>query len=70
MLFGSMAGLTTAYLMHLCKGPLLGGYSAFHWRPGLIVLANLAGFALVLAASYGPARKAARLDALESIQEE
>ncbi len=70
MLFGTAAGLTTAYLMHLCQGPLLGGYSAFHWRPGLIVLANLAGFLLVLAASYGPARKAAHGNTLESIQEE
>jgi putative ABC transport system permease protein len=69
-LFGTAAGLTTAFLMHLCKGPLLGAYSAFHWRPGLIVLANLASFVLVLAASYRPARKAAHSNTLESIQEE
>jgi putative ABC transport system permease protein len=70
ILLGTTAGLATAYLMHLCKGPILGGYTAFYWRPGLVVLADSAALALVVAASYSPARQAARLDALESVQEE
>lgn len=70
VLLGATAGHTTAFLMHLCKGPLLGDSSAFQWRPGMTVLVSMVSIALVLLASYGPARKAARLDALQSIQEE
>ena len=70
ILLGTLAGQVTAYLMHLCKGPVLGGYTAFHWRPDLIVLADFVALTLVVAASYSPARRAARLDALESVQEE
>ena len=70
ILLGTIAGLVTAYLMHLCKGPLLGGVTAFFWRPGLIVLADITALVLVIAASWPPARRAARLDALQSVQEE
>ncbi len=70
VVLGLLAGLTSAYLMHWCSGPLLGRDVEFILRPGLI--AGCLGVSLLLGclAAGIPAHRAAQLPVLSAVQEE
>jgi putative ABC transport system permease protein len=66
-LMGSIAGVTTAWIIHLCSGPLLGQAAPFEFHAWLL-LANLGGCLLItLVAAWSPGSRAARMNLLEAI---
>ena len=66
-LLGTLAGLTTAWIIHLCNEPLLGHALPFAFH-GWLLAAN-AGACLVITilAAWLPGERAARLDLLAAI---
>lgn len=66
-LCGGLAGVTTAWVIHLCSIPLLG-YAPKFTLEWWLVAVNVAGCVLVaLAAAWFPARRASQLNLLEAI---
>lgn len=66
-LMGSIAGLTTAWIIHLCSGPLLGQSAPFEFHAWLLFV-NLAGCLLTtVVAAWSPGWRAARMNLLEAI---
>jgi putative ABC transport system permease protein len=69
-LLGLVAGVTTAWVIHLCVEPLLGRSVPFSIS-GFLVLANCLGCALIsLLAAWLPSRFIRRLDLLAAIADE
>jgi putative ABC transport system permease protein len=67
---GMVAGLYTAKAISLSMMPLLGYPVPFVLHPWLLLGSFIIGMMLVLAAAYGPARRAAKLDLLIALQYE
>ncbi len=67
---GSIAGLLTAYTIHLSLPPLMGRHLQFAASPSLIVGCSVAALLLVVAAAWWPARRAARLNLLVALRYE
>jgi putative ABC transport system permease protein len=66
-LTGTVAGIVTAFVIHLCNEPVLGRAIPFSLH-GWLVAANVAGCLLVtLVAAWSPGQRAARLDLLAAI---
>jgi putative ABC transport system permease protein len=66
-LMGSIAGITTAWIIHLCSGPLLGQSAPFEFHIWLL-LVNLGGCLLItLVAAWSPGSRAARMNLLEAL---
>ena len=67
---GALAGITTAWVIHLCTIPLLGRSMPFifHWW---LLAANVGGCVLVaLVAAWSPSERTARINLLEAIARE
>ena len=67
---GTLAGVTTAGVIHLCTLPLLGRSMpfTFHWW---LLVANLAGCGVVaFVAAWSPSERTARINLLEAIAQE
>jgi ABC-type antimicrobial peptide transport system permease subunit len=69
-LIGAVGGLVTAAFIQLASQPLLGHPVAFRIRPGVVAANVAAAVAVTALASWLPARRAVRLDLLESIAAE
>ena len=67
---GAIAGLLTAYMIHLSLPPLLGRHFPFAASPWLIVGGSVVAMMLVLAAAWWPAQRAARLNLLTALHYE
>ncbi len=69
-LMGTLAGFTTAWVIHLCNEPLLGQVVPFAFH-GWLLLVN-AGTCLLITilAAWSPGERAARLDLLAAIAQE
>lgn len=66
-LMGTLAGLTTAWVIHLCNEPLLGQSLPFAFHSWLLA-ANAGGCLLItILAAWSPGQRAARLDLLSAI---
>jgi putative ABC transport system permease protein len=64
---GACAGVTTAWIIHLCMKPLLG-YSTPFSLDGRLAAVNVIGCLIVaLLAAWAPGRRAARLNLLQAI---
>ena len=70
VVLGTVAGLTTAVIMHKCMELLLARPMAFTWHIGFTILCNLTAIAIVIAAAGFPTRSATRTDMLGAIQYE
>jgi putative ABC transport system permease protein len=66
-IIGLIAGLTTALFIQLASQPLLGHPLRMHLRPGVIAANLLAAVVVTAVAAWLPARRAVRLDLLESL---
>ena len=66
-LMGIAAGVTTAWVIHLCNEPLLGYSVPFSLRPWLVVANAGSCLAITMAAAWLPAARAARLNLLTAI---
>ncbi len=66
-LMGIAAGVTTAWVIHLCNEPLLGYSVPFSLRPWLVVANAGSCLAITLAAAWLPAARAVRLNLLTAI---
>jgi putative ABC transport system permease protein len=69
-LIGAVGGLVTAAFIQLASQPLLGHPVAFRIRPGVVAANVVAAVVVTALASWLPARRAVRLDLLESIAAE
>ena len=69
-IIGLVAGLTTALFIQLASQPLLGHPLKFHVRLDIIAVNLLAAVVVTALAAWLPARRAVRLDLLESISAE
>ena len=66
-LTGTLAGIVTAFVIHLCNEPVMGRSIPFSLHASLVA-ANVAGCLLVtLLAAWSPGERAARLDLLAAI---
>jgi putative ABC transport system permease protein len=70
LLPGVLAGGGVAYLIHLATLPAIGHPVAFVFRPGLLAGAFVAALAIVVAAAWFPAERAAKLELLEALKYE
>jgi putative ABC transport system permease protein len=70
IVLGIMVGISTAYFISLSMMPLLGFPAPFTLHPMLLGGSVVIGMALVLAAAFVPAERAARLDLLIALQYE
>jgi ABC-type lipoprotein release transport system permease subunit len=69
-LLGALAGVTTAWIIHLGNEPLLGHSLPFHLHPWLLA-ANMATCLVVaILAAWLPGERAARLDLLAALASE
>jgi putative ABC transport system permease protein len=69
-LMGALAGITTAWIIHLCNEPLTGRSLPFAFH-GWLLAANAGGCMLVtLIAAWAPGARAAHLDVLKAISYE
>jgi putative ABC transport system permease protein len=66
-LMGTLAGLTTAWIIHLCNEPLLGHAIPFALHVWLVAGNAIACLAITLVAAWLPGERAARLDFLAAI---
>jgi putative ABC transport system permease protein len=66
-LLGTLAGLTTAWIIHLCNEPLLGHAIPFTLHTWLLVANAVACLGITLFAAWLPGERAARLDFLSAI---
>jgi putative ABC transport system permease protein len=69
-LIGLAGGITTALFIQLASQPLLGHPIKASFRPDVVAMNLLAAVAITAIAAWLPARRAARLDLLESIAAE
>lgn len=69
-IIGLVAGLTTAVFIQFASQPLLGHPLRFQLRPDIIAANLLAAVVVTVLAAWLPARRAVRLDLLESISAE
>jgi putative ABC transport system permease protein len=69
-IIGLVGGLTTALFIQLASQPLLGHPIRVTLRPGVIAANLAAAIAVTAVAAWLPARRAVRLDLLESISAE
>ena len=67
---GMLGGLSTAWVIQLASQPLLGHPVATSLRPSVIAVNLLATLAVTALAAWLPARRAVRMDLLESIAAE
>ena len=67
---GTVAGLGVAYLINLATMPAIGHPVEFRFRPLLLVGSFLGAFAMVLAAAWLPAQRAARLQLTAALKYE
>jgi putative ABC transport system permease protein len=67
---GTLSGLLVSYLINLATTPAVGHPVAFGFHPLLIGLTFVGAFAMVLAAAWLPAQRAARLNLLAALQYE
>jgi ABC-type antimicrobial peptide transport system permease subunit len=70
VIFGTFAGMTTAYVIHLCMSGLLMRVVAFHWRPAMILGCNLVAFLLLIPAALLPAWRATSNNISGALQNE
>jgi len=70
VVLGTVAGLTTAVIMHKCMELLLARPMAFTWHLGFTLLCDLTAIIIVIAAAGFPTRSATRTDMLGAIQYE
>jgi putative ABC transport system permease protein len=66
-LLGTLAGLTTAWIIHLCNEPLLGHALPFAFHGWLLAANAGACLVITLLAAWLPGERAARLDLLAAI---
>jgi putative ABC transport system permease protein len=66
-LMGTLAGLTTAWIIHLCNEPLLGHALPFTLHTWLVAGNAVACLVITLVAAWLPGERAARLDYLSAI---
>jgi putative ABC transport system permease protein len=69
-LIGLLGGLVTALFIQLASQPLLGHPIRASFRPGVVAANLLAAVVVTALAAWIPARRAARLDLLESVSSE
>ena len=69
-LIGLFGGVTTAWFIQLASQPLLGHPIEASFRPDVVAVNLLAALVITAIAAWLPARRAARLDLLESISAE
>jgi putative ABC transport system permease protein len=67
---GTVAGLGVAYLINLATMPAIGHPVEFRFRPLLLAGSFLGAFAMVLAAAWLPAQRAARLQLTTALKYE
>ena len=67
---GTASGIVEAYSISLTMGSVLGYPTPFTLHPWLIAGSLAIGLALVMAAAFGPAQRAARIDLLIALQYE
>lgn len=67
---GVPAGVGIAYLINLATMPAIGHPVEFVLRPLLLAVSFVAGLAIVVAAAWFPAERAARLKIGEALQYE
>lgn len=66
-LLGTIAGITTAWVIHLCNEPLLGQSVPFDFHLWLVALTAGGCFLITVLAAWSPGRRAARLNVLAAI---
>ncbi len=69
-LMGTLAGLTTAWIIHLCNEPLLGYSVPFSLHAWLVIANAATCLVITLLAAWLPGERAARLDFLAAISYE
>jgi ABC-type antimicrobial peptide transport system permease subunit len=69
-LIGAVGGMFTALLIQFASQPLLGHPVRASLRPTVVVVNIIAAVAVAAIAAWIPARRAVRLDLLESIAAE
>ena len=69
-LIGAVGGMATAVLIQFASQPLLGHPIRASLRPSVVVVSLIAAVAVTALAAWIPARRAVRLDLLESISTE
>jgi putative ABC transport system permease protein len=69
-LIGVTSGLVTAAFIQLASQPLVGHPVSFRLRPDVVVVNVAAAIAVTAAAAWLPARRALRMDLLESVTAE
>jgi putative ABC transport system permease protein len=67
---GTVAGLTTAWIIHMCNEPLLGYSIPFTLHKSLVVVNAATALVISLLAAWLPSDRAARLDILQAIANE
>jgi putative ABC transport system permease protein len=67
---GTVGGVIGAYVMNLSSLPLLGHAPAFALHPSLLAICFGVGLAVIIAAAWLPAERAARLNLLIALQYE
>jgi putative ABC transport system permease protein len=67
---GTVGGLIGAYVMNLSSLPLLGHAPTFAFHPSLMAACFGIGLAVIIAAAWLPAERAARLQLLIALQYE
>jgi putative ABC transport system permease protein len=66
-IIGAAGGVLTALLIQFASQPLLGHPIRPSFRPGVVAVNLLAAVAVTCVAAWLPARRAAKLDLLQSI---
>jgi putative ABC transport system permease protein len=66
-LTGTLAGLTTARIIHFCNEPLLGYSIPFHLNTWLVVANAAACLVITMLASFLPGERATRINVLAAI---
>ena len=67
VIMGTLAGLTTAWIIHICNEPLLGQSLPFSLNMWLLVINPAACLAITVLAAWLPGERAARLNLLAAI---
>lgn len=67
IVLGTLAGITTAYVIHVCNWALLDRNVAFAIHGWLFVLSTVGCLAVTLLAAWTPARQASRINLLTAI---
>jgi ABC-type lipoprotein release transport system permease subunit len=70
ILMGTLAGLTTAWVIHLCNEPLLGQSLPFAFHSWLLAANAGSCLLITILAAWSPGERAARLDLLSAIAHE